>query len=166
MFAWLVENGWALWLLVFLVLAVIEMLTLDLFFIMMSVGALASMVSYFAGAPVWLQIVLFCVVALAMIVFVRPIALNHLRKGPAEQRTNVDRLIGHAAVVVEPVSASSGLVKIGGDTWTARTRTGAALAMGQAVRVTAIEGATAIVAEPNATPASRFLNQPEEGKHA
>ena len=108
MFAWLVENGWALWLLVFLVLAVIEMLTLDLFFIMMSVGALASMVSYFAGAPVWLQIVLFCVVALAMIVFVRPIALNHLRKGPAEQRTNVDRLIGHAAVVVNPSPPAPG----------------------------------------------------------
>ncbi len=156
MFAWLVENGWALWLLVFLVLAVIEMLTLDLFFIMMSAGALASMISYFGGAPLWLQIVIFCVVALAMIVFVRPIALNHLRKGPAEQRTNVDRLIGHAAVVVEPVTANAGLVKIGGDTWTARTRTGAALSTGQAVQVTAIEGATAIVTPSNTAQAAGF----------
>lgn len=146
MLVWLVENGWALWLVVFLALAVIEMLTLDLFFILMSAGALAAMISYFGGAPLWLQIVIFCVVALAMIVFVRPVALSHLNKGPADQRTNVDRLIGHPAVVVEPVTANAGLVKIGGDTWTARTRTGTALTAGQAVSVTAIEGATAIVA--------------------
>ncbi|MFI5086406.1 MAG: NfeD family protein [Actinomycetales bacterium] len=151
MLSWLVDNGWALWLLVFLVLAVIEMLTLDLFFIMMSVGALAAIASYFLAAPWWLQIIVFCVVALAMILFVRPIALNHLHKGPAEQRTNVDRLIGHAAVVVESVTAQSGLVKIGGDTWSARTRGGSELAPGAPVQVVTIDGATAIVA-PAASP--------------
>lgn len=146
MLTWLVQNGWALWLLVFLLLAVVEMLTLDLFFILMSVGAIAGIVSFFLGAPWWLQIIVFCVIALAMIVFVRPIALSHLRKGPAEQRTNVDRLIGHAATVLEPVSAQSGLVKIGGDTWSARTNSGAVLLAGQGVEVLTIEGATAIVA--------------------
>lgn len=148
MLTWVVQNGWALWLLVFLVLAVIEMLTLDLFFIMMSAGALIAMVSYFVGTPLWLQIVIFCVVALAMIVFVRPVALNHLRKGPEEQRTNVDRLIGRGAVVVEPVTGMAGLVKIGGDTWTARTRSAELLPTGQSVEVLAIEGATAIVSLP------------------
>jgi membrane protein implicated in regulation of membrane protease activity len=148
MLEWLVQHGWALWLLIFLVLAVIEMLTLDLFFILMSAGALAAMIGYFAGAPPWLQIVIFCVVALAMIIFVRPLALRHLRSGPADSLSNVDRLIGHDAVVVEPVTGMAGLVKIGGDTWTARTRNDAVLPTGEAVRVQAIEGATAIVALP------------------
>ncbi|MDJ0356787.1 NfeD family protein [Paenarthrobacter sp. PH39-S1] len=148
MFDWLVQNGWALWLVVFLLLAGIEMLTLSLFFIMMSAGALAALASSFLGAQLWLQIVVFCVVALAAIVFIRPIALSHLRKDPDERSTNVDRLIGHSAVVIEPVTAHTGLVKIGGDTWTARTRGAAALPAGQAVVVGAIEGATAVVDLP------------------
>jgi membrane protein implicated in regulation of membrane protease activity len=145
MFEWLGENWWALWLTVFLAFAVVEMLTLDLFFIMLGGGALAGLLADFAGADLWLQIVVFCVVSLLMIAFVRPVALKHLRKGPADQRTNVDRLIGESALVMETVSTSSGLVKIGGDVWSARSENGV-LNAGQRVVVSAIEGATAVVA--------------------
>jgi membrane protein implicated in regulation of membrane protease activity len=144
MFEWLGGNWWALWLTVFLAFAVVEMLTLDLFFIMLGGGALAGLLADFAGAELWLQIVVFCVVSLLMIAFVRPVALKHLRKGPADQRTNVDRLIGESALVMETVSTSSGLVKIGGDVWSARSENGV-LNAGQRVVVSAIEGATAVV---------------------
>ncbi|MFK0000732.1 NfeD family protein [Paenarthrobacter sp. NPDC090520] len=145
MFEWLGENWWALWLTVFLAFAVVEMLTLDLFFIMLGGGALAGLVADFAGADFWLQIVIFSVVSLLMIAFVRPVALKHLRKGPAEQRTNVDRLIGQSALVIEAVSGTSGLVKIGGDVWTARS-TSEVIDPGATVQVTRIDGATAVVA--------------------
>lgn len=145
MFEWLGENWWALWLTVFLAFAAVEMLTLDLFFIMLGGGALAALVADFAGADLWLQIVVFCVVSLLMIAFVRPVTLKHLHKGPAERRTNIDRLIGKTAVVMEPVSASGGRVKIGGDIWSARSDSGI-LIEGQRVTVAAIEGATAVVA--------------------
>lgn len=145
MFEWLGQNWWALWLTVFLAFAAVEMLTLDLFFIMLGGGALAALVADFAGADLWLQIVVFCVVSLLMIAFVRPVTLKHLHKGPAERRTNIDRLIGETAVVMEPVSASGGRVKIGGDIWSARSDSGI-LAEGQRVIVAAIEGATAVVA--------------------
>lgn len=145
MFEWLSQNWWALWLTVFLVFAAVEMLTLDLFFIMLGGGALAGLVADFAGADLWLQIVVFCVVSLLMIAFVRPITLKHLHKGPAEQRTNVDRLIGESALVMEAVSATGGRVKIGGDVWSARSESGV-LAEGQRVIVAAIDGATAVVA--------------------
>ena len=94
---WLPENWWALWLTVFLVFAVVEMITLDLFFIMLGGGALAGLVADFAGADPWLQIIAFCVVSLLMIGFVRPVALKHLHKGPADRRTNIERLIGESA---------------------------------------------------------------------
>lgn len=145
MFEWLGQNWWALWLTVFLVCAAVEMLTLDLFFIMLGGGALAAVVADFAGADFWLQIVAFCVVSLLMIAFVRPVTLKHLHKGPAEQRTNIDRLIGETALVMEPVTATGGRVKIGGDIWSARSDSGV-LAEGQRVVVAAIEGATAVVA--------------------
>ncbi|MCU1567164.1 MAG: hypothetical protein JWQ56_2101 [Pseudarthrobacter sp.] len=147
MFEWLGENWWALWLTAFLAFAVIEMITLDLFFIMLGGGTLAALVADFAGADLWLQIVVFCVVSLLMIAFVRPVALSHLKKGPSDQRTNVDRLIGEQALVMEPVSTDGGLVKIGGDIWTARSA-GGVLAAGQRVVVSAIDGATAVVSAP------------------
>lgn len=144
MFEWLGANWWALWLTVFLAFAVVEMLTLALFFIMLGGGALAALIADFAGADLWLQIVVFSVVSLLMIALVRPVALKHLRKGPAQQRTNVDRLIGETALVMEAVNATGGLVKIGGDVWSARSAEGV-LSAGQRVVVARIEGATAIV---------------------
>jgi membrane protein implicated in regulation of membrane protease activity len=144
MFDWLGENWWALWLTVFLAFAVVEMLTLDLFFIMLGGGALAALVADFAGADLWLQIIAFCVVSLLMVGLVRPVALKHLHKGPPDQRSNVDRLIGESALVMESVSSNGGLVKIGGDVWSARSEDGV-LQAGQRVVVSAIEGATAVV---------------------
>jgi membrane protein implicated in regulation of membrane protease activity len=126
---------------------VIEMLTLGLFFMMLGGGALAAVVADFAGADLWLQIVVFCVVSLLMIAFVRPVALSHLKKGPADLRTNVDRLIGEQALVMEAVSSTGGLVKIGGDVWSARS-SGGVLSAGQKAVVSAIDGATAVVSAP------------------
>lgn len=145
MFEWLAENWWALWLTAFLGFAVVEMLTLDLFFIMLGGGALAGLVTDLAGADLWLEIVAFCVVSLLMIGVVRPVALKHLRKGPADQRSNIERLIGESALVIEAVSANGGVVKIGGDVWSARSEN-AVLAPGDHAVVSAIDGATAVVA--------------------
>lgn len=155
MLEWIIENVWVLWLVLFLVLAVVEMLTLDLFFIMLSVGALAAVATSFLTGSFFIQCIVFCIVALAMILFVRPVALRHLRKGPPEQRSNIDRLIGEMALTLEPVSAASGIVKIGGDTWSARAASGGEIPAGEKVSVTRIEGATAIVAAVNDAPASR-----------
>ena len=149
MFELLGENWWALWLTAFLAFAVIEMITLDLFFIMLGGGALAALASDFAGADLWLQIVVFCVVSLLMIAFVRPVAVSHLKAGTSEQRSNVDRLIGEHAVVMEAVTTEGGLVKIGGDIWSARSATGV-LPAGEKVVVSAIDGATAVVSMPPA----------------
>lgn len=142
---WLLDNGWVLWLVLFLGLAAVETLTLDLFFVMLAVGALAALVATFTGAGLVLQIVVFAVVSLLMILLVRPIAVRHLKKGPADQLDNMDRLVGASALALEPVTAHSGTVKIGGDTWTARSSSGAALPAGTRLAVARIDGATAVV---------------------
>jgi membrane protein implicated in regulation of membrane protease activity len=142
---WLLDNGWILWLVLFLGLAAVETLTLDLLFLMLSVGALAALVATFVGAGLVLQVVVFAVVSLLMILLVRPVAVRHLRKGPRDQLNNIDRLVGASAVALEPVTAHSGTVKIGGDTWTARSSDGAALPVGTRLSVARIDGATAVV---------------------
>jgi membrane protein implicated in regulation of membrane protease activity len=154
MLEWINDFGWIIWLTVFLLLAVTEMLTLNLYFILMSVGALAALVAFLFNAELWLQIVIFCVVALATTVLIRPLALAHLHRGPADQLSNVDRLIGHKAVVLETVGSGGGLVKIGGDIWTARITGGSEIPVGAAVEVESIDGATAIVTYPSANKSS------------
>ena len=111
MFEWLGENWWALWLTVFLAFAVIEMITLDLFFIMLGGGALAGLVADFAGADLWLQIVVFCVVSLLMIAFVRPGGPHAPAQGPgrtAHQHGPADRRAGtgHGSSQLPPAAWS------------------------------------------------------------
>lgn len=148
MLEWIAQNTWVVWLSLVLVLALIEMVTLDFFFIMLAGGALAAMAVSFVTGNVVVQILTFCIVALLLLVTARPVALRHLRQTHASQRTNIDSLIGEAAVVLEPVGEHTGLVKIGGDTWTARSADGNPIPVGSSARVHQISGATAIVAHP------------------
>jgi membrane protein implicated in regulation of membrane protease activity len=145
MFGWLVENPWILWLVLFLGLAAVETITLDLLFLMLSLGALAALVASFLTGSFFLQGIVFCLVSLMMVLLVRPIALRHLRAGPGEQRSNIDRLIGEPALALETVTSYSGTVKIGGDTWSARTAGGVSVPAGTRVAVARIDGATAVV---------------------
>ncbi|MDQ4491390.1 NfeD family protein [Sinomonas sp. ASV486] len=142
---WFEHNAWMVWLVLALVLGGIEMLSLSLVFVMLSGGALAALVTALLGGPAWLQGLVFALVSVAMIAFVRPVAVKHMRPGIEDARTNVDRLLGASATVVEPVDAGRGLVKIGGDVWTARAESGEFLP-GDVVKVVAIDGATAVVA--------------------
>lgn len=145
MFDWLVQNTWILWLVLMLGLAAVETLTLDLFFLMLATGALAGLAGALTGTTFFIQVLIFCVVSLMMVLLVRPVALKHLKRGTAEQLSNIDRLIGEQALALEPVTGVTGTVKIGGDTWTARTADGSSLPAGSRVTVSRIDGATAVV---------------------
>ncbi len=60
--------------------------------------------------------------------------------------TGTDALVGSSAVVVSKVDAHGGQVKIGGDTWSARSYDhGQVIEPGQRVTVMSISGATAVV---------------------
>ncbi|GAA3694446.1 NfeD family protein [Zhihengliuella alba] len=150
MLEWIVANSWAFWLSIFLILAVIEVMSLDLYFIMLATGALGAVFVDLAGGPFWLQTLVFCVLSAVTILFIRPIAMRHLRRSPADQLTNVDRLIGQDALVLEPTSRLSGRAKIGGETWTARVEGDSTLEPGAYGRVIRIDGATAYIVERRA----------------
>ena len=74
----------------------------------------------------------------------RPIALKHLKKRPADFATNVDALIGAPAVALTEVTVHDGQVKLSGEIWSARSQ-GALIDKDSMLEVVAIEGATAIV---------------------
>lgn len=145
--------AWVLWLAGGLVLAVVEVLSVDLIFLMFAGGALAAALAAALGAPLWLQVVVFCLVSTVLLVAVRPWALRTFRRAVPEFSTNVAAHVGRTAVVLIDVTSHAGRVKLAGEVWTARSEApDLVLPAGSVVRVVRIDGATAVV-EPLPAPA-------------
>ena len=102
------------WLVCAVALAGAEALTGDLSLLMLSGGALAAAGSSALGLPLWADGAAFLVVSVLLLVLVRPALrrrLNHDRGLPEPARA----LEGKSAVVLEPVSADGGQVKLDGE---------------------------------------------------
>ena len=124
-----------------------EMLTLGLFLGPLSLAAVLAALVALGGGSVELQAAAFVAGSVAALAIVRPIARRHMRT-PAHIRTGAAALIGQRAIVLEKVDADGGLVKIGGEVWTARAYDeDHVIEPGARVEVLKIEGATALVAE-------------------
>ncbi|MCK0115896.1 membrane protein implicated in regulation of membrane protease activity [Isoptericola sp. CG 20/1183] len=150
-------DGWVWWIGGALVLAVVEMLSLDLVFIMLAGGAVAGGITAAAGGPFWLQVIVACVVAVLLIVTLRPWLLQNLRRRTVLVETNAAAQVGRTAVVISEVTELGGRVKLSGEVWSARlvddglpNSTGR-VPEGVEVRVVKIDGATAVVAPAGAT---------------
>jgi len=145
-------DSWLWWVGAALVLAVVEMLSLDLVFIMLAGGALGGGVVAAAGGPVWLQFVVACVVSVLLLFTIRPWLLQHLRGRQPLVETNAAAHVGRPAVVIATVTETGGRVKLAGEVWSARLaddgvpNSSAILPEGTEVRVVRIDGATAVVA--------------------
>jgi membrane protein implicated in regulation of membrane protease activity len=82
-----------------------------------------------------------------MLSLVRPSVVKRLHSGP-ELRHGPAALVGTNGFVVEQVSSRAGLVKIGGETWTARPYDEhVVIPAGAKVEVYEIRGATAFVGQ-------------------
>jgi membrane protein implicated in regulation of membrane protease activity len=138
--------SWPWWIVAAMVLAIAELFTGDLIFLMIAVGSVAAAAAAFLGAPILVQALVGGGVALLLLVFVRPLALKTLRP-ISETVTNTPALVGSGGMVVERVNAHDGRVKLGGEIWSARAFDPTLeLAPGTSVEVIRIDGATAIVA--------------------
>jgi membrane protein implicated in regulation of membrane protease activity len=139
--------AWAVWVVIAAALAVGEVFTLAFLLGLVAVAALAAGLVALLGAGVLVQLLVFIAVSIASIVLVRPIAKAHLRT-PARIRTGTAALVGAKATVLERVDDSGGLVRIGGEEWSARPfLEGQVIEPGARVEVAQIQGAIALVLE-------------------
>lgn len=140
------EWAWIGWLVLMLVFLVIEMLTLDLTFLMLSVGGLAGLGSDLFGAPLWVQVIIAAAVAAVLVLTLRPALLRRLRRGEDQRPFNIEALIGLDGSVLATVTDGAGQVRLSnGDVWTARSDAPGEIEPGTRVRVSRIDGATAYV---------------------
>ncbi len=138
--------AWAwIWVVAAVVLGIIEVTTLSLVFAMFAGGALAAAGVAALGFGLLIQVLAFCVVSVALLGVVRPVARRHMLTD-SSPRMGVAALVGTRAVVVERVDAHNGRIKLAGEIWTARSYDEEQiLEPGQSVDVMEIRGATALV---------------------
>lgn len=137
--------AWLWWLGAALLLAVTEIVSLDLVLIMFAAGALVGGILAALGAPLWAQIVAAALTSGLLLFALRPWMLANLRKRTPLIETNTAAQVGRIGVVVSEVTERAGRVKLFGEVWTARTENDEVLAVGEEAKVVSIVGATAVV---------------------
>ena len=141
-------NMTVVWLIAMIVLLVIEGVVPGLVSIWFAAGALIALVSSLFGAPLWLQIVWFLIVSIALLVLTRPLAKKYVNSRTTP--TNADRIIGKECVVTEEIDnlRGTGAVSVDGKVWTARLeRVDGKAPKGSVVKATRIEGVRLIVSD-------------------
>ena len=133
------------WLALFVILAVSELITMGLTSIWFAVGALAACLVSALGANLIVQAIVFVVVSILILLFNRPFAVNYINKDP--EKTNVESMEGKVGEVTADINnvLATGTVKIDGMDWTARTDNGEIIEAGEYVKVLRVEGVKVIV---------------------
>ncbi len=135
------------WLIVFVIFAALELVSLGLTCIWFAVGALAACVtSLFTGNWI-IQAIVFIVVTVVVLIFLRPIAMKYINN--KAEKTNVESMEGKIGKVISEIDNinAKGMVQIDGMDWTARSRENEVIREGALVEVISVEGVKVIVKE-------------------
>ena len=134
------------WLALFVVLLVIEIITMGLTTIWFAAGALIAFVAGILGFGVTVQVVVFIVVSAVLLIMTRPLAVKYFNQ--ERQKTNAESLIGQQALVIEDIETleAKGRVEIRGMEWAAKTdEPDGKIAKNTVVVVNGIQGVKLIV---------------------
>lgn len=140
-------DAWLWWVAGAVLMAIAQMLFVDLAFLMLAGGALAGGVAALLGGDLTAQIITASVTSLLLLLSLRPWLLRRLRQRMPLVETNAAALVGRPAIVVATTTELGGRVKLAGEVWSARAAVeDVTYPPGAEVRVTSIDGATAVVA--------------------
>ncbi len=150
---WLEQNAWAAWLGLALALGAVEAATADFVFIMLAGGAAAGAGAAAFGASFTVQVIVAVVVGVALLVLVRPEAKRRLLRGTPPVALGTESYVGRSAEALQDITARGGLIRLGGEEWSARLSDNAVpVPAGSRVHVVSIDGATAVVRPEDAPP--------------
>ena len=139
------DNMTIFWLILAVVMAVLEGVTVQLVSIWFCIGGAAACITSLFTDNIIIQAAVFVVVSGIALAVTRPLVRKMKRRG--SEPTNADRYIGKTAVVVTAIDneKAQGMVKVDNEKWTARSQSGEPIAEGTSVTVEAIEGVKLIV---------------------
>lgn len=139
-----------IWLVLFLILIVIEMITTAVAAVWIGIGCLVGAVFAALGLPVWLQIIAAALVSFLCFAFIRPGVKRKFDK--KRWRQSLRKLIGTRALVTSEIDNLRGIgeVRIGGREYAARSaERGVEIPHGTVVVVVDVREETMIVDTDN-----------------
>jgi membrane protein implicated in regulation of membrane protease activity len=139
---------WIIWAALIIVFVAIAMLTAEIEFMLLALGAFGGLVADLFGAPWWLATVIAAAIAVLSTFLLRPRLLHLLERSSDPTKSNIDAIVGATGRVLLQVTRTGGQVKLAnGETWSARIRDGAASVIppGTEVRVLAVDGASVVI---------------------
>ena len=142
----LIQNNMVfVWLVVFVLMAGLEAVTLGLTSIWFAIGAVIACLVAWLGVGIPFQVAAFFVVSVLLIIFTRPIAVKKLKIG--KEKNVTEQIEGRRGLVTETLKPfGTGLVKVDGVIWTAVGEYPEAMIQaGCRVEVVRIEGVKLIV---------------------
>ena len=135
------------WLIAFIVFCIIEGVTFSLVCIWFACGALLALLASVFGFNVVAQYAVFLIASALLLCFTRPIVRRYI--STRKVRTNADRVIGKAAVVLQRIDPTEGVgqVRVLGQIWSAKPADGVStFNEGEKVIVKDIAGVKVLVA--------------------
>lgn len=133
-----------LWTVLIIAFVTIEYFTLNLVAIWLAAGALFSLIFALFKFSIISQFAIFIIASGIFLIFTKPFVKKYLKVGLT--KTNVDSVIGKNGEVKKEIkSFDTGLVKVGGQMWTAIAYDNEEIELGEKVIVMAVEGVKLIV---------------------
>ncbi len=132
------------WFIAFIVLLVLELVTVNLVSIWFAIGSVCAFITTFFTDSIIIQVGVFIIVSIIALILTKPI----VKKFKANEviPTNLDRVIGKRAEVIKKITEDEyGEVKVMGSVWTACSNE--TLEVGQKVKVKKIDGVKLIVSK-------------------
>ncbi|WGK69327.1 NfeD family protein [Candidatus Haliotispira prima] len=113
-------GSWLLWLILLILFLVTEALSPSFVTVWLAVGSLAALIAERLHFNFTAQVIIFTVVSVATICFLRPFCVRIL--GSKSEPTNIAALIGREALTLTEIEPfAGGQAKVGGQVWTAVT---------------------------------------------
>ena len=133
------------WLVIFAILLVCELISLGLTTIWFAGGSLAAMITALCGGNILVQVIVGLIVSIILLVTLRPVALKYFNKDRI--KTNVEEMVGQTAKVTKKIDNfnNEGQILLKGLEWTARSADDEVIEEGEMVTVEKISGVKAIV---------------------
>ncbi len=136
---------WLIWLVAGILLVVGEIFTPGFVLACFSIGCFAAAITAALDFNLTVQLLAFSGTTFFVFLSIRPFLFKFRAKPEQEVRTNVARLVGMPAIVLEEISDLQGEVKLNGEVWTSRSEGGQIFPAGAKVRVLRVEGNKLIV---------------------
>ena len=136
---------WSFWLIAAGIFFIIEIATVGFLIFWLGIGAIFAMITSFLTDNIAIQTVVFVLVSSILIPLTKPLADKF--SGKKTVATNSYSLINKHGIVLSDINPieGTGLVKVNGETWSAKSESELTIAKGTEVEVLSVEGVKLIV---------------------